>query len=273
MTNLLNFFKPNKSMKRKILTLACALLCGFGASAQEDESFDTEENSGVTFNGGFDLTSAYVWRGNLILHGANFQPYLDFSAGNFTLGLWNCTDFNGVLKEFDIYASYTAGQVSFTLTDYFSQEDCFSPDAPKYGNYKSDETAHALEFSVDWVSEFGLDASFNILFYGADKKYWLEDDDPDEATKNAYGTYFELGYTADVKGVEFRPFAGMVFNPSTWYGDGTGTHDGFNVVNLGVKVAKEIKITDNFRLPVYTAFGYNPQADDVAAFVGFNIGF
>ncbi|MBQ3657018.1 MAG: hypothetical protein II956_09290 [Bacteroidales bacterium] len=263
-------------MKRKILTLVCALLCGFGATAQEEnDDFDlSETSSGVSFDGGFDLTSSYVWRGNLLVKGANFQPYLDFYAGNFTLGLWNCTDFNGILKEFDIFASYTvADQLTFTVTDYFTQEDTYSPDAPKYGNFKSDETAHALEFSIDWASNFGLDASFNILFYGADKKYWLEDDDPDEATKNAYGTYFELGYTADVKGVEFRPCVGMVFNPSTWYGDGTGTHDGFNVVNLGVKVLKEIHITDKFKLPVYAAFGYNPQADDVAAFAGFNIGF
>jgi hypothetical protein len=264
-------------MKQRILTLACALLFSYGASAQEDDDFETEseeETSGVSFSGGTDVASAYLWRGNLLLHGANFQPYLEFNAGNFTLGLWNCTDFNGTLKEFDIYASYTiADQLTFTVTDYFTQEDSFSPDAPKYGNYKSDETAHTLEFSVDWESDFGLDASFNILLYGADKKWWLEGIDDDEATKNAYGTYFELGYTTEVKEVAFRPFVGMVFTPSTWYGDGTGTHDGFNVVNLGVSVSKDIPITDKFKLPVYATFGYNPQLNDVAAFAGFTIGF
>lgn len=261
-------------MKKKILTLACLLLCGFGASAQEDE----EETSGVSFDGGTDLAGAYIWRGNLLLKGANFQPYIDFYAGNFTLGLWNCTDFNGNLKEFDIFTSVSAGPVTFTLTDYFTQENtnaefgtCY--ENPRYGDYHASTTGHTFEFSVDWVSDFGLDASMNLLFYGADKKWWLEDENPDEAEKNAYGTYFELGYTASVKGVDFRPCVGMVFNASTWYGDGTGTHDGFNVVNLGVKASKEIQITDKFKLPVYAVFGYNPQADNVAACAGFNIGF
>ncbi|MBQ5402932.1 MAG: hypothetical protein IIU11_00980, partial [Bacteroidales bacterium] len=132
-----------------------------------------------------------------------------------------------------------------------------------------------IEFSVDWESNFGLDASMNVLFYGADKKYWLEFEDPDEAEKNAYGTYFELGYNFEdiISNVKIRPCVGMVFNPSTWYGDGTGTHDGFNVVNIGLKVSKDIPITDKFKLPVYAAFGYNPQLDDVAAFAGFQLGF
>ena len=261
---------------KKFFILLCAALIPCGAFAQlDDEDEDEDETSGVSFVGGFDLASAYVWRGNLLLKGANFQPYLEFDAGNFALGFWNCTDFGGNLKEFDIYTSVSAGPLTFTLTDYFTQEDVNSPDyvPVKYGDYHASTTGHTFEGSVDLDTEFGLDASFNILFYGADKKYWLEEEDPEEAEKNAYGTYFEVGYTATVKGVDLRPCVGMVFNPSTWYGDGTGTHKGFNVVNIGVLVNKEIRITDKFKLPVYAAFGYNPQADDVAAFAGFNIGF
>lgn len=265
-------------MKKIVLTFACAALMSFGAFAQEDdEDFEMQETSGgIAFDGGFDMTSAYLWRGNLLVKGANFQPYVDFYAGNFTLGLWNCTDINGNMKEFDIFASYTiADQLTFTVTDYFTQEDTNIPNMPRYGKYKPDETAHTLEFSVDWESNFGLDASMNVLFYGADKKYWLEFEDPDEAEKNAYGTYFELGYNFEdiISNVKIRPCVGMVFNPSTWYGDGTGTHDGFNVVNIGLKVSKDIPITDKFKLPVYAAFGYNPQLDDVAAFAGFQLGF
>jgi hypothetical protein len=255
------------------MTLLCALALAAGASAQDDDlglAFEKESgSSGVSFYGGFDLASAYAWRGNLLVKGANFQPNIEFDAGPFALGLWNCTDFHGDMKEFDIYTSITAGQVTFTITDYFTQEDTNDPDAPRYGNYKKDETAHTFEFSVDWTSEFGLDASMNVLLYGADKKWW----DPEKATDNAYGTYFELGYTTTVKEVDFRTFVGTVFNQSTWYGDGTGTHKGVNVVNLGVKASKEISISDKFKLPVYACFGYNPQADDVAAFAGFTLSF
>ena len=260
---------------RKFLTVLCAaLFFSTGAFAQEED--EEEEEGGFSINAGTDLSSAYLWRGNLLLKGANFQPYLDLNAGNFTLEFWNCTDFHGDLKEFDISAMFTAGQFTFTLTDYFTQDSTrhtLGTDYnPRYGDYHAATTGHAFEFSVDWESSFGLDASMNFLFYGADKKWWLDESDPDY-NKNAYGTYFELGYTADIKGVDFRPCVGMVFNASTWYGDGTGTHDGFNVVNIGIQATKKIKITDKFSLPVYAIFGYNPQADNVAACVGFKIGF
>ena len=261
-------------MKKTILTMFCALSFAAGAAAQDDDlglAFENDDDeSGVSFHGGFELASTYIWRGMTLYDGATFQPFVEFDAGPFALGLWNCTDFHGDYKEMDIYASVSAGPVTFTLTDYYIPT---GPDAPSFGNYKNDETAHSLEFSVDWVSDFGLDASMNVVLYGDDKKSWLEFTDPDKASKNAYGTYFELGYTADIKGVDVRPFVGTVFNQSTWYGDGTGTHKGVNVVNLGVKATKEIKITEHFSLPVYACFGYNPQADDVAAFAGFAIEF
>lgn len=265
-------------MNKKILAILCASCMALGASAQDfDDEFElpADNDSGISFNIGTDITSAYVWRGQLLLKGANFQPYLDFNAGNFTLGLWNCTDFDGNLKEFDIYASYTvADQLTFSITDYFTQDGLNDPmyEPIPYGNYYAHETAHAFEFSVDWESNFGLDASMNVLFYGDDKKDWLDEEDENYG-KNAYGTYFELGYTASVKTVDFRPFVGMVFNPSTWYGDGTGFHKGVNVVNLGVSASHDIELTQKFKLPIYVAFGYNPQSDDVAAFAGFQIGF
>ena len=265
--------KQTRIMKKTILTLLCVLALVAGAAAQDDDDlgleFEKESGSGVSLYGGFDVASAYAWRGNLLVSGANFQPNIEFDAGPFAIGAWNCTDFHGDYKELDLYTSITAGQVTFTFTDYYTPEDA----SAKYGNYKNDETSHTFEFSVDWASEFGLDASMNVLLYGADKKYWLEDDDPDEATKNAFGTYFEIGYTGSIKDVDFRPCVGMVFNQSTWYGDGTGTHKGVNVVNIGVKASKEIKITEHFSLPVYACFGYNPQANDVAALAGFTIGF
>ncbi len=262
-------------MSKKLFSVLFAMLTAFGASAQDiDDDGASDEQSGVSFYVGADISSAYVWRGVISYKGANFQPCLEFDAGNFALGLWNCNDFAGNLKELDIYASYTvADQLTFTLTDYYSKDENSTDPVAPYGNYYAHETGHTFEFSMDWESNFGLDASMNLLFYGADKKWWLEGtDDEDKMNKNAYGTYFELGYTADVKGVAFRPCVGAVFNQSTWYGDESGSHKGFNVVNIAVKGSRDIKITDRFSLPLYVSFGYNPQANDVWAFAGVTIG-
>ena len=258
---------------KKLLALTCAIALASGAYAQEDDDeFDFSNESSVSFSVGTDIASGFVWRGLTLAEGANFQPWVEFNAGPFALGLWNCTTFDGEYKEFDMYTSVTAGQVTFTVTDYYTISNYGVPSSmmPKFSEYHAHETGHTLEFSTDWESEFGLDASFNILFYGADKRDW--EADPDDAIKNAYSTYFELGYTATVKGIDFRPFVGATFGKTTWYGDCSGEH-GANVVNVGVKASHDIKITDNFSLPVYAVFGYNPQSDEVAAYAGFQIGF
>lgn len=258
---------------KKLLALTFAIALASGAYAQDDDDeFEFATEPVISFNGGADIASGYIWRGLTIAEGATFQPYFDFNAGPFSLGFWNCTSFDGEYKELDMYTSVTAGQVTFTVTDYYTISDYGVPSSmmPKFSEYHAHETGHALEFSTDWESEFGLDASFNILFYGADKRDWEED--PDDAMKNAYSTYFEVGYTATVKEIDFRPFVGATFSKTTWYGDCSGEH-GANVVNVGVKASHDIKITEHFSLPVYAVFGYNPQSDDVAAFAGFQIGF
>lgn len=258
---------------KKLLALTLAIALASGAYAQDDDDeFEFATEPVISFNGGADIASGYIWRGLTIAEGATFQPYFDFNAGPFSLGFWNCTSFDGEYKELDMYTSVTAGQVTFTVTDYYTISDYGVPSSmmPKFSEYHAHETGHTLEFSTDWESEFGLDASFNILFYGADKRDWEED--PDDAMKNAYSTYFEVGYTATVKEIDFRPFVGATFSKTTWYGDCSGEH-GANVVNVGVKASHDIKITEHFSLPVYAVFGYNPQSDDVAALAGFQIGF
>ena len=57
-------------MKKTILTFFCVLALAAGASAQDDDdlglAFENEDDeSGAYISGGFDLTSAYAWRGNL----------------------------------------------------------------------------------------------------------------------------------------------------------------------------------------------------------------
>ena len=258
---------------KKLLALTFAIALASGAYAQDDDDeFEFATEPVISFNGGTDIASAFIWRGTTLGFGPNFQPYFDFNAGPFSLGFWNCTTFDGEYKEFDMYTSVTAGQVTFTVTDYYTISDYGVPSSmiPKFGEYHAHETGHTLEFSTDWESEFGLDASFNILFYGADKREWEED--PDDAMKNAYSTYFEVGYTATVKEIDFRPFVGATFGKTTWYGDHSGVH-GANVVNLGIKASHDIKITEHFSLPVYAIFGYNPQSENVYAFAGFQIGF
>ena len=75
-------------MKKKLLLMLCAAMVCTGAFAQVDDDDELEtEPSGVSFSAGGDMSSAYAWRGSLLTKGFNFQPYLEFYAGCFTLGM------------------------------------------------------------------------------------------------------------------------------------------------------------------------------------------
>jgi hypothetical protein len=206
-----------------------------------------------------DLVSSYVWRGVTSTNTPNIQPTLAFVNGGFEIGVWGSSDFSGVYKEADIYATYTVGSLKFGLTDYnwnFKN---------RYFKYDKNTTDHVFEGSVSWLGTemLPLSVSVNTMFYGADKK----GSDP---TENAYSTYVELGYTFS----QFSVFAGMT--PSDgYYGDGyTGFHDsnaGAGLVNLGVTASKNLKITDSYSLPIKATFGVNPQKED--AYLVFGITF
>ena len=55
-------------------------------------------------------------------------------------------------------------------------------------------------------------------------------------------------------------------------GDGWHTTTGkFDVVNIGISTSKEVKITDNFILPVFGSVIVNPQAEIAYVVVGFSL--
>jgi hypothetical protein len=234
-------------MKNKNMLLA--LLFAFGSICSfTGVKGQTAEAPASPFKVTADLVSSYVWRGVLSTPTAtpNFQPTLAFTKGPVEIGVWGSTDFSGIYKEVDIYASITAGAFKFTLTDY---DWNFKT---RYFNYKNDETDHVFEGSVAYTGSenFPISLSANIMFSGADKK-------ATDPTKQAYSTYIEVGYAF----ANFSPFLGI--SPSDgYYGDGYGGA-GFGVVNLGVTSTKNLKFSDSYSLPIKASFIVNPQKEDI----------
>ncbi|MFZ4456367.1 MAG: TorF family putative porin [Bacteroidales bacterium] len=196
-----------------------------------------------TFAVGADLVSDYVWRG--MQQGSNepnFQPSLTYTNGALTIGAWGSGNFSGSLKEADLYATYAFSSLfSATVTDY---NWIFTP-GKSYLEYGKDKTDHIFEVSLNYagVSSFPLSVSLNTMVYGADKK-------ATDATKQAYSTYYELGYPlAD----NAKLFLGGTLNESANY-----YTSGFAVTNVGIKVSKSVVFSDKFSLPVYGVFGVNP---------------
>ncbi len=248
--------------------------------AQDTTAVADENDIETSF--GADLMSRYVWRG--LQFGGNspaIQPAFSMTKKNFELGFWGSYSVSGnnFSQEFDLYLAYTFFDEMFTVTvsDYFFPVENMNYN---YFNYLKDETGHVIEGMVKFngADKFPFTLMAAINFYGADGAKL--DSDSASATFNQktgihYSNYFELGYTKELKNSTMDVFAGFTLtNPveadsltgflgeTGYYGSGSG------LINLGVKFSKELKITDDFVLPVNFQLITNPRDKKVFAVFG-----
>ncbi len=213
-----------------------------------------QESKG-SFSVGADIVSSYVWRGlpqdaTNPKGSPNIQPFVSYSIGGFTIGAWGSGSFTGSVKEVDLYATYAfSDALSITLTDYnwnFSKS---------HFDYSS-TTDHVFEGTISYagIESFPLAASLNTMFFGADKK---------ASGSQAYSTYLELSYPL---GSSAKVFAGAALGESATYAT-----DGFAITNIGLKVSKEIEVTEKFSLPIYGIIGFNPKAENAFLVAGITL--
>jgi hypothetical protein len=204
---------------------------------------DTKLKEG--FNITADIVSSYIWRGldqEASKGGSpNIQPTIAYVTGRSTTSVWGSTSFAGGLKEIDFSETILLSEAfSITLTDdnWFFDKNYF--------NYSNSQTDHIFEGTVTYTGKkpFPLAVSINTMFYGNDK---------DKNGNNAYSTYVELNYPICSN---TNAFCGMsLFDSPHVYGN-----KGFSVINLGLKVSKEVKVNDAIMIPFYGVIGCNPQA-------------
>jgi hypothetical protein len=192
---------------------------------------------GVEVSAGGDIVSSYIWRGT-DCGGVSVQPGLTVSVGGLSLTAWGSVGFdNADTKEFDFTLGYGVGGLSVAITDYWFNTD-------KYFNYAAHNTAHMYEGTIGY--DFGpLALSWNTFFTGSDYK---------ENGDRAYSSYVEVSAPFSIKDVEFAAEVGA----TPWEGLYS---TGFNVVNIGLKAAKTIKVTDSFSVPLFTKIIFNPNSE------------
>ncbi len=196
------------------------------------------QESGSPFSVGADFYSSYVWRG-VSFSGPSLQPYVDFTTGGFSLGAWGSYGFDGFM-EADLYASYGFDfGLSLGLTDYYY------PGSP-YFNYSADSAgAHGFE----------LNGSYELGSITVSANYMLNE--AGIAGTAGGDMYFELGYGFDQVDI----FVGA--------GDGWHSSDGeFALVNLGLGTSKEIKLSEDFAMPVSGMIILNPDLEQFHIVVG-----
>ena len=225
-------------MKRpKILSAALMFIAVVNPLCLRSQELEARNQE---FNVNVDLYSNYIWRGSKLGTGPAVQPSVEFSGGGLTIGVWGSFDANGY-TEADPYFSFTFPfGLSLGMTDYYL------PDLPLFETSAA-SGSHALEMNGGFTKG-GFSISANIILNEAG------------GIASAGGDkYFQIGYA--FRNIDV--FAGA--------GDGWHTIDGdFNICNIGVGTSKEIRITDNFSIPLSGQIIFNPDREKLFIVAGFS---
>jgi hypothetical protein len=244
-------------MKLKIsFIIILSVLVVFVTKAQEETEENittTEENQKSDVIFGADLVSRYIWRGLDLGSSPAIQPYFFWNIGGFSVGTWGSYGFSGNddnFAEVDLMVSYNHKYFSIGITDFFFPVEGFNVNN-KYFNYKSGETAHAIEGSVKVNGPESFPASLMVgtVFYGADL---------DANQDNVYSTYVEIMYPHSFNKIDLEFFIGAVLNDEpNLYADGNG------VINLGFKAKREIKVSDDYSMGAFISLVTNPKYENM----------
>jgi len=193
-----------------------------------------------------DLVSHYIWRGQDLGHIPGIQPGISATWKDFTLGYWGAYRIAGSgVHETDFYLEKTIGPVTFSIWDYWNYSDSASNN---YFDYNKNTTSHLLEAQV--LLSGGEKLPFNLLgsynFYGADPSNSL---------------YFELQYVHSFGSFDTQAFAGFQAK-----GEYYAPKAAF--VNVGCSVAKSIRITKNWAVPLSISLVGNPDTQKVYLVAG-----
>lgn len=213
---------------------------------------------GISVNTSADLYNRYIWRGLDIASTPSIQPSLSVVNGGFELGTWGAYTLSNEASdadEIDFWLSYThpfsnGVSISAVVTDYY-----FPNSGIKFFNFNNhdvviddtipDPGAHTIEIGFSITGQ----ESFPITFTGYLNVH-------NDAGSN---TYFQLDYPVTVNETNLNFFfgaAGGSKDNAGYYGT-----DKFAVINLGVTVVREIKVSESFSLPFTVSLIVNPRAE------------
>jgi len=254
-------------MKKVVAVLALMLTSSlsFAQDAPTDATGTEPAAKESKFAAAVDVVAPYLWRG--IKYSSNkvaFQPYASYAfTEKLTVGVWGTTNFSNAAdayNEFDWYVSYQVTPImKVMLSDYYWPATKHNLEGSKdpYFDY-SEGSAQTLDLSVLFdFSDKGvpLDFQWNTIVGGNDYKY----DADENPTTRAFSSYAEAGYTYswEKTGLDFRPFVGAVVINGGYYGTDVDGNAGFFFSNVGLNVAKEIKFSEKFSVPVFIRYTYN----------------
>lgn len=200
-----------------------------------------------------DFVSQYIWRG-MELGQVSIQPTLGLEWQGVSLQAFGNVGLNRREdpKELDLTVSYTTGGLTFGIVDYW----CNSPEE-RYFYYNTNGTSHVFEAFAAY--DFGiLGASWQTIFAG--------NDGVNKKDKRAYSSYLEVTAPFKLATCDWKAAVGIVPYYTSYY-DTTG----FAVTNVSLQVAKPLKVTEHFTLPIFAQIAANPRSQKAYLIFGFTL--
>ena len=203
---------------------------------------------------GADVVSSYVWRGTQFGAGPAVQPWftLPTISESLELGVWGSFPLTeglnpagtGATYELDLYASYDFGPFALTLTNYTFPDvtGAYGDDA---GLFDGD-----LEVTASGsVGPIGLTVGY---FTDLEALYI-------EAGTTLAGIDIAIGYGSD---------KGSDADEEAFYVKEADDDTTSGLVNISLGGSKDIKITEDYSLPLFGSFIYNPTTESALMVVG-----
>ena len=236
----------NIEMKKYIFI---AFACLFGTmNLQAQDKVETTVEA--------DVVSQYIWRGMDLGH-VSLQPTLGIGYKGLSLSAWGSvglTDSDDN-REIDFTLSYTTGGLNVGITDYWSN-DGLDPQN-RYFRYNAHSTNHVIEANIGY--DFGpLALQWYTNIAGNDGQTCCE--------HRAYSSYVEASAPFKMGGCDWQATVGAVPFYTTFY-----DAEGFIINNVTLRADRDIKITDNFSLPVFAQVTANPASQHAYFVFGFTL--
>ena len=197
------------------------------------------------------LQSRHIWRGTKMGTAPAVEPSVTFTQGHFSFNVWASVTTNNSYSELDLIPSWQFGELTCSVLDYYNPV----PDEKnQYLKFKGEQNRHSLEITLD---NYSGDKSRLKWMIGT----FIAGDKNDETGNPFYSTYLELKYPFSFLKIDAEPFVGATPFKGFYA-------DKFAVINSGLALSKEIKLSSNLSIPIMLTYTYNPYEDNQLVTLG-----
>lgn len=202
-------------------------------------------------SGSLDVSTAYMWRGSREC-GAHVSPCLTLQWGGLALQTYGFVSFDGTYKEIDWDLSYSVGDFTFHLADYYARLSSWtSPE--NYFSFRKGATNHIQEAIICYEpSRLPFAVRWFTFLHGD----WIPEADG-SLGKPSFASYME----AEVFH-EFTPGnnrLSLLCGASVFKGSFTGYTKNFAVINLELKYSYILSL-NSVQIPLQVFYTLNPYS-------------